>query len=104
MHEVLAQAAIRPRVPGDRVPGPKPDEVVAVAVEEVEVRREVERFGRIAAPHVDQVVPHVRANQQDRAAVGVAEVARIPRVHSQRSGTGSCGLLWRRRPPLCKVR
>ncbi len=60
--KVLAQAAIRPRVPGHRVPRPEPDEVVAVAFEEIEVRREVKRFGRIAAPHVDQIVPHVRAS------------------------------------------
>ena len=86
MDKILAPFPVGPRVPGGRVPGPEPDEVVPVAVEEIQVSIEVKRLGRIAAAHVDQAVPGVRADQQHLAAARIAEVTRVLRRNPQGAG------------------
>ena len=94
MHEVLAQPSVCPRVPECRVPCPKPDEVVMMALEKIDVGFEVKAGRGIVARHVYQVVPGVGSGQINdlqgsvRIPGSVGEVARIVRVDTQRSPGG----------------
>ena len=63
MHEVFAQPSVCPRVQECRVPCPKADEVVVMAVEKIEVGFEVKAGRRIVARHVHQIVPGMGARQ-----------------------------------------
>ena len=86
---VAQKCAACPDLGPELLPAPEPDEVVAALAQQVEVRREVELFGRAAAGRagahaIMEVVVEVRAGQVDRPlARGIAardgEVARIGR-------------------------
>ena len=77
--------------------GPEADEVVPPAGEAVQVALEVEASGALGV--VDQVVPVVRAGEDDGAAFGVLEEVGVVGMDAEGRHRGEGSMAFRRQPP-----
>jgi len=81
-------------VPASWLPGPATGKVVAVRLQPAKIGVEVDRLRRIVRADVDEIIPAMRAGQEDRLPRSIREVARILRMHPQRTmclGQALCG-------------